>query len=251
MAAFGAALTVIGIALLLGDDGIEGIAAIAFGLALLTAVPSGVPSARRELPVVAPVEGTADTALVFRYSTRAMRAGTVSMGLFTVVMAALALWPEELADGDLVARLVGAAGTVLLGGMFLLGVANSRHGGSLALTPAGLRSGRPGFGVFVPWDAIEGVAATQTVGTPLIGVYVKDRGAIEATRMARLLLRLDRGRAGDVTLSPAVFEVEPAWVLATLRHYVEHPEDRRELGTAAAVTRFVQMAHDTPPESAS
>lgn len=251
MAAFGSALAVAGVAFILSGERVKGLAVVAMGLALLATVPLRVPTPRRELPVVAPVDGTVEAALVFRYSVRMVRAGTISTGLFTAVMIAVALWPDEIADGEPLVRPAGVIGTVLLGGMFLVGVANSRHGGSLALTPRGLWNGRRGFGVFVPWDIVEEVVSAEIPGTPLIGVYVTDRGSIQTSRVARFFFRLNRGRVGDVTLAPTIFQVEPAWVLATIRHYLEHPGDRRELGTAAAVTRFVQIAHATPLDPAS
>lgn len=242
MGAFGAALTVAGAVIALGDDLLVGVGAAFLGLAMLAALPTTIPVSRRELPEVAPADGTSEAALVFRYSGRAVRAGTVSMGLFAAVMAMLALWPDEIAPGEPFARPLGIVTALFLGGMFVIGLGNSLHGGCLALSPRGLRNGRPAFGLFVPWEAIEDVAATETRGIPLIGIFVSDRRSIGTTRLGRLLLRLDRGRSGDVTLSPAVFQVEPAWVLETIRHYVEHPADRQELGTPAAVERFVRIA---------
>lgn len=224
----------------------RGFVGLAVALGAAAAIPWYLRPNKTADPSAAVVDGRAEPGLVFVYSTSRIRAATAAMAVLTAGMIALALWPETIATGMPLARPIGVVGAIFAGGMSTIGVANSRKGGSFALTPTGVFNGRAGYGSFVPWEVVDRVSRTEVKGTPLVALFVSDRDAIEVRGFARWLTRLDTGVYGDVTTSPWALRVDPDVLVAAIRHYLEHPADRRELGTHRAVERFRAIARPAP-----
>ena len=237
-----------GIAMTIGRDA-AGPATAAFGLALVCVYPAMLPRRPGVEPVVSQVAGTAESGLVFRRSRARVRSVVGGLGLFGLSFALMWASVEAFVDGadDRFLRIVAPLGAVLFGAMFVNGL-RGLDGGQLALTPRGVRFSQGGSVFFVPWESIVGVRATAMRSRPgggrepLIGMDLTTRDAVETSAVSRLLLKLTPRAYGDVTVAPRLFEVDPALVLATLRHFHENPAERQDLGSERALQRFGAIA---------
>ncbi len=131
-------------------------------------------------------------------------------------------------------------------GFWMVSMAVAVAGAGVASLSSGRERGIAGLALgFVPWEAVVRVARTEVNRTPLAGVFVSDRALMQTTGAARILARLDSGSYGDLIASPWALRADPDALVETIRHYLEHPEGRRELGTHRAVERFEEIVRAT------
>ena len=178
-------------------------------------------------------------------------ASTVGLGVVTAV-ASLALAARYLLLHSEPSRflLVGASVFLLLIGLWIL-----RHGlrhmrTAVARERAGVYLTRSRVVVLAPngihevyWRDIESVSAEDPPGRSPLG----KRGP------ALMVLRLREGAAARSD-RPVVVHVQhlacdPHRLLAALRHYLDHPADRPELGTSAALARLADPPDPRGPGS--
>ncbi|MFI7589863.1 hypothetical protein ACIB24_22560 [Spongisporangium articulatum] len=198
---------------------------------------------------VAPQNRPADARLVerdgrpgtqLRYSGTQWRLLLVVTSVPAVVLAVGAV---DLAvtrpTGDGMGASVLPALGALLFGWFLLAVARGRIvRGEIVLDRAGIRQrGRAGE-VFLPWTAVTAVAAVQAGPAPHLLIGCSPAGALER-RWTTWFWRIDRRLDEPVLdIDCTLLALDQDAVRAFLTHYVEHPEDRAELGTSASLGRL-------------
>jgi hypothetical protein len=143
-------------------------------------------------------------------------------------------------------RLVGVVGVVLFGvGGFIAARRGWGRRWRLLLCPSAVVIAAGGARTVVPWEAIQQLRATEVtthvrgvaVSEPLVGIDLSDPEAIQTGPLERLLLRLNRRLAADITLPVRALDIDPALLLEALRYYHQHPEVRDELATQAGLAR--------------
>ncbi|MFE3193705.1 hypothetical protein ACFXHA_32215 [Nocardia sp. NPDC059240] len=119
----------------------------------------------------------------------------------------------------------------------------------ITLTPSGLRYRAMAFEMFIPWTRISAVgpavAARPGTNRPSIMVAFTDGPDVCRSESSRLGRRLDGYPQPDPTDGTAVLRIAAfaldiggVRTLSTLTFYAEHPEARRELGTADSISRI-------------
>ena len=123
----------------------------------------------------------------------------------------------------------------------------------MALTPQGI-SNRQGFlGSVIPWEAIEKVEVTGFGSEDFIVVEVSDESHVHTSGGERLLMAVNRRLLGDaeeggaqdppwsVTYPARYLEADPDLIVKVIRHYLQSPEQRTELGTEASLRRVEEL----------
>jgi hypothetical protein len=143
-------------------------------------------------------------------------------------------------------RLVGVVGVVFFGvGGFIAARRGWGRRWRLLLCPSAVVIAAGGARTVVPWEAIQQLRATEVtthvrgvaVSEPLVGIDLSDPEAIQTGPLERLLLRLNRRLAADITLPVRTLDIDPALLYEALHYYHQHPRARAELATQAGLAR--------------
>jgi hypothetical protein len=236
------------------DDRGPGIVIAFFGLGLLLSSPLFRTWKRGGRPGIASVvrNGRPDTGLSFPYSRYKTRASAIAMICMGAASCGLAISPESFADpgeSTTTIRIVGTLGAILLGGIgTLVLIRKAGAGWHVTLLPSGVAAVAAGTTSFVPWDAIDSIAAFDfTLYTrgfanhePYIGINATDPDRIEISKTGRMLMKTNRLLGTDLAYSVRALEVEPALLYHALLYYLEHPDARSELSGHAGLDRVEQ-----------
>lgn len=166
--------------------------------------------------------------------------GFAGAGVIMAVMAETFADPGEDPGSP---RFIGLACAVLGGGAALAGLRGGAFGASyLALTPDGVLFHSPLGSSYVRWDAVSEAGLFEMSHNSFLGISVSDPAAVE-TSGPRWLQHANRSVSGwDVSFATSTLAVDPSVLEATLRHYLRHPDARRELGTPASEARLGALA---------
>lgn len=126
-----------------------------------------------------------------------------------------------------------------------------RGGGRWAVvaTPAGLGTVDGPGAVVVPWDAVRDVVADETTTyvrgmpnhEPHIAVHTESGAVRHDDAVDSALADLNRRFTdADLVMPVRALGVDPVLVLAALRHYLHHPDQRVELGDRRALERIAR-----------
>ncbi|RSM70639.1 hypothetical protein DMH04_44305 [Kibdelosporangium aridum] len=149
------------------------------------------------------------------------------------VLAAVDYWRGGTTAAALVFGVLGL-GTAT----FVVAVLTGRvRRGRLTLSAAGIEQRGWTFSSFLPWEAFAGVKATYN-GRPEVLVIAYANAEWRKQQFTRLW-KIDRlPPVPMIEVDCAQFAVPPEGLYALLKHYIEHPEARVELGTDAVLTRL-------------
>lgn len=136
-------------------------------------------------------------------------------------------------------RFIGVSCAVLGAGGALAGIRNGVFGRTyLALTSDGILFHSPVGSSYVPWDDVTEAGLFEMSHNMFLGISVSDPAAVE-TSGPRWLHQANRGLSGwDLSFATSTIAVDPAVLEETVRHYLQHPEARRELGTPVSEARL-------------
>ena len=208
---------------------------------------------QREAPIATELverRGTFSQGLVFEYSRTKLRLATVSLASFSagaLVMAWQADNFESSRYSPTWVRAVGLITAAILGAAAVAGAVNSGRRMFLALLPQGLYlKGRWGS-TFVPWDAVTDAGLLSLQGTPMLGIALRDFGAVEMGFLARLTAGINRALlrawvAADLTWPTNSLNVFPATLARAVRFYLENPEERVNIGRDGRAGSFTTAA---------
>ncbi|RSN68121.1 hypothetical protein [Actinomadura sp. WAC 06369] len=239
----GGVLVAFGYAMGMDDDPFGG-AAIALTGAGLLLVPAVLGVGRRRGPVSLATRragGERHRGVVFpvRWSYRI--ALPLMLAAFGAGSAALSGTADPAVAGDPILLLIGA---VLLAWSprCLVGVLGFR---GVLLTPEAVvvRSGMHRTALRLPWREIDGVVPYERSGEggkehKLIALTVLDASHLRVRWWPRVKYRYFGVRDAETTVHAGRFGADPALLLLALRHYLDHPADRPELGGREAVERI-------------
>ncbi|GAA2349923.1 hypothetical protein GCM10009854_29570 [Saccharopolyspora halophila] len=158
--------------------------------------------------------------------------------LFTANIASLAAWATagaleftftgEPPDPTLVA-VWGACAALSAGCLLLIAVGRVQRG-RLLLTEAGVHQEGQWGKSFLAWDSATGIEPAHDGRSATITLPAPEGAAPEKT-----------GSPG-LHINTSVFDLDRALVYHLLRHYLENPQDRAELGTNASLERIRSRA---------
>ncbi|WP_430790898.1 hypothetical protein [Actinoplanes sp. G11-F43] len=150
-----------------------------------------------------------------------------------VVLAVLGLaWFGWLSDSVLLA---GVVLVCCLAGAVPVGIMCYLAPGRLTLSPDGVHHRGLALTQFSPWTSIAGVGAIESGQERTIVIDV-DPG--DDDRIRHFLPKDTHPLLPAIVVSDTWLLTDPTLVHETLRHYLDNPGDRHELGTRAAVDRI-------------
>ncbi|MFC0112850.1 hypothetical protein [Kibdelosporangium aridum] len=175
------------------------------------------------------------TATEVRYSLVAFAClvGLMCCVTAVFVLAAVDYWLGGTTAAGLVFGVIGLASAT-----FVVGVLSGRvRRGRLTLSADGIEQCGWTFSSFLPWEAFAGVKAAYN-GRPEILVIAYANAEWRKQQVVRFW-KIDRlPPVPMIEVDCAQFAVPPEGLYALLKHYVEHPEARTELGTDAVLGRL-------------
>ena len=218
---------------------------LAFGVTVLSTLPMFWPR-RNGRPDLRDLPG--GRGVSFGYSTGRKLAALVGACAFCVCGVVLVVAAETL-----VMRAVGVLATLLFG-FFAWYVARNRAGRwAVVATPSGIGTVDGPGAVVVPWDAVRDVVADETTTyvrgmpnrEPHIAVHTEAEAVRHQDAVDSALANLNRSFTdADLVVPVRALGVDPALVLAALRHYLRHPDQRAELGDRRALERIARRDLD-------
>ena len=139
----------------------------------------------------------------------------------------------------------GGLGAILVGALLMLGGYASVRARlipdrGVALLPAGVLLRTRREPVALAWEAITGLRTHWTR---------RVRGAMPSPdEMVHNWLTFEvAGSSHGVSMDPTTFAIDPVAALALLQHYLDHPDDRPELGTDRSLERARRVLRGADP----
>lgn len=168
--------------------------------------------------------------------------------IFTANLGSLAAWATagaleftftgESPNPALIA-LWGICAAFSAGCLLLIAVGRIRRG-RLLLTEAGIHQQGQWGESFLAWDAGSDIEAGHDGRTATIALPAPE-GALQP-RSTGWMARLEQTSSPGMHINTSVFDLDRALVYHLLRHYLENPQDRAELGTSASIERIRSRA---------
>ncbi|SMD23593.1 PH domain-containing protein [Kibdelosporangium aridum] len=170
-----------------------------------------------------------------RYSLVAFVCLIAQMGCFTALFVFAVV---DYARHGITAAAIAFGGLGLGVATFVVGVLSGRvRRGRLTLSADGIEQRGWTFSSFLPWEAFAGVKAAYN-GRPEVLVIAYANAEWRKQQVVRFW-KIDRlPPVPMIEVDCAQFAVPPEGLYALLKHYVEHPEARTELGTDAVLARL-------------
>lgn len=168
--------------------------------------------------------------------------------IFAATLGSLAAWATAGAleftftgepPNPALVTLWGACAALSAGCLLLIAVGRIRRG-RLVLTEEGVhQEGRWGES-FLAWDASSGIEPGHDGRIATIALLAPE-GALQPRSTGRMA-RLEKPSSPGMHINTSVFDLDKALVYHLLRHYLETPQDRAELGTDASIERIRSRA---------
>jgi hypothetical protein len=191
-----------------------------------------------------------ETGFIADYDSRRQlvgSAGALAMG----TAAALFGFVPDGEGSTVVHPLLGAGLGALMGGIGLLGIMKAGRGSQVVLLPRGVAAISAPGPIFVPWNTIAAIGEMEVRGSPFLVIQVTDSTAVEMSRLQRLMHVLQRSLMNvDLSFPLLAMRTDPHQLRAALERYLEHPELRSSIGTAAELAAVVRDSASSPAEAA-
>lgn len=184
--------------------------------------------------------GMTSAALLFPTSRRRVALALLATLAWAVAGVLMVLYAEDRAANS---RRYGSPTALRILGIVMVGVFAPLAVGNMAsmfrrmfvaILPQGILLRVRAASLLVPWESVTEVGTSFLRGSPYFGVSVSDPAAVQASPWARWWLRTGVNRRlarFDVTYPGTLLALPIDALERSVRHYLEHPEDRGRIGS--------------------